>query len=133
MFECPYQFKMRFLYGFNPPLHEALGYGKGIHDALAELHKRAIGGEVLGHDASEELVDRHLHTPYAYRELENHLPRHEARNAHCSRCDLAELCRRSPRIIGIDAGAVLERDRLLITRARSKSVWAKLRQVDSVT
>ena len=34
LFECPYQFKLRFLYGFNPPLHEALGYGKGLHDAL---------------------------------------------------------------------------------------------------
>ncbi len=40
-FECPYQFKLRFLYGFNPPLHEALGYGKSLHDALAEVHKRA--------------------------------------------------------------------------------------------
>ncbi len=29
LFECTYQFKLRFLYGFNPPLHEALGYGKG--------------------------------------------------------------------------------------------------------
>jgi DNA helicase-2/ATP-dependent DNA helicase PcrA len=29
-FECPYQFKLRFLYGFNPPLHEA--HGKGLHD-----------------------------------------------------------------------------------------------------
>ena len=37
LFECPYQFKLRFLYGFNPPLHEALGYGKGLHDALAEV------------------------------------------------------------------------------------------------
>lgn len=46
-FECPYQFKMRFLYGFNPPLHEALGYGKGLHDALAEVHKRAINGDLL--------------------------------------------------------------------------------------
>ena len=34
LFECPYQFKLRFLYGFNAPLHEALGYGKGLHDAL---------------------------------------------------------------------------------------------------
>jgi len=25
LFECPYQFKLRFLYGFNPPLAEALG------------------------------------------------------------------------------------------------------------
>jgi DNA helicase-2/ATP-dependent DNA helicase PcrA len=69
LFECPYQFKLRFLYGFNPPLHEALGFGKGLHDALAELHKRAITGDVLTQDAAEELVTRHLHTPFAYPEL----------------------------------------------------------------
>ena len=66
LFECPYQFKLRFLYGFNPPLHEALGYGKGLHDALAEAHKRALHGDVLTAEAAEELVDRHLHAPYAY-------------------------------------------------------------------
>ena len=48
LFECPYQFKLRFLYGFNPPLHEALGYGKGLHDALAEVHKRALDGDIVG-------------------------------------------------------------------------------------
>ena len=69
LFECPYQFKLRFLYGFNPPLHEALGFGKGLHDALAEVHKRAVGGDLVGLDAAEDLVDRHLHTPYAYPEL----------------------------------------------------------------
>ena len=47
LFECPYQFKLRFLYGFNPPLHEALGYGKGLHDALAEIHKRALAGDLF--------------------------------------------------------------------------------------
>jgi DNA helicase-2/ATP-dependent DNA helicase PcrA len=66
LFECPYQFKLRFLYGFNPPLHEALGYGKGLHDALAEVHKRALTGDIVGNDAAEDLVDRHLHAPYAY-------------------------------------------------------------------
>lgn len=66
LFECPYQFKLRFLNGFNPPLHEALGYGKGLHDALAEAHKRALESDVLAGDAAEELVDRHLHVPYAY-------------------------------------------------------------------
>ena len=50
LFECPYQFKLRFLYGFNPPLHEALGYGKGLHDALAEMHKRAITGDIASHE-----------------------------------------------------------------------------------
>lgn len=74
-FECPYQFKLRFLYGFNPPLHEALGYGKGLHDALAELHKRVIAGDAVGSIGVEQLVDRHLHTPYAYPELRKSLRR----------------------------------------------------------
>ncbi|MFE1664103.1 ATP-dependent helicase [Microbacterium sp. P02] len=66
LFECPYQFKLRFMYGFNPPIHEALGFGKGLHDALAEMHKRAISGDVPLRDEAAELVERHLHTPYAY-------------------------------------------------------------------
>ncbi len=65
-FECPYEFKLRFLYGFNPPIHEALGYGKGLHDALAEMHKRAITGDLLDERSAAELVQRHLHTPFAY-------------------------------------------------------------------
>jgi len=52
LFECPYEFKLRFLYGFNPPLHEALGYGKGLHDALSEVPKRALAGDVVGNDAA---------------------------------------------------------------------------------
>ncbi|MFZ5541694.1 MAG: ATP-dependent helicase [Pseudomonadota bacterium] len=65
-FECPYQFKLRVLYGFNAPIHEALGYGKSLHDALAEVHARAIRGDVA--DAAEvpRLVETHLHVPYAY-------------------------------------------------------------------
>ncbi|UKA63758.1 ATP-dependent helicase [Arthrobacter sp. FW306-04-A] len=69
LFECPYQFKLRFLYGFNPPLHEALGYGKGLHDALSEVHKKAVHGELLDVSSAAALVRRHLHTPFAYPEL----------------------------------------------------------------
>lgn len=65
-FECPYQFKMRTLYGFNAPLDEALGYGKTLHDALAELHQRAISGAPIQPSDAGELVDRHLHVPFAY-------------------------------------------------------------------
>ncbi|MBI3047717.1 MAG: PD-(D/E)XK nuclease family protein [Acidobacteria bacterium] len=68
-FECPYQFKLRILYGFNAPIHEALGYGKSLHDALAEVHARAIRGEVPGDDEVGRLVKTHLHTPYAYPSL----------------------------------------------------------------
>jgi ATP-dependent DNA helicase UvrD/PcrA len=66
LFECPYEFKLRFLYGFNPPLHEALGYGKGLHDAISEVHKQALAGDIVGSDEAKDLVNRHLHTPYAY-------------------------------------------------------------------
>lgn len=46
-FECPYHFKLRVLYGFNAPIHEALGYGKSLHDALADVHARAIDGQAV--------------------------------------------------------------------------------------
>ena len=72
-FECPYQFKMRILYGFNPPLDEALGYGKSLHDALAEVHARAIRGDIADPEESARLVDTHLHTPYAYSALQETL------------------------------------------------------------
>lgn len=73
LFECPYQFKLRFLYGFNPPLHEALGYGRSLHDCMAEIHKRAMGGEVVGPNEAEALVDEHLHVPFAYPQLRSDL------------------------------------------------------------
>jgi DNA helicase-2/ATP-dependent DNA helicase PcrA len=66
---------LRFLYGFNPPLHEALGYGKGLHDALSEVHKRAVAGEILDASAARDLVERHLFTPFAYPELRETLER----------------------------------------------------------
>ena len=75
LFECPYQFKLRFLYGFNPPLHEALGFGKGLHDALAEVHKRALDGDLVDASAATELVHRHLNTPFAYPDLRAALER----------------------------------------------------------
>lgn len=75
LFDCPYQFKIRFLYGFNPPIHEALGYGKGLHDALAEVHKRALDGHLMTDADAAELVGRHLYTPYAYPALREQLIR----------------------------------------------------------
>ncbi len=75
-FECPYQFKLRILYGFNAPIHEALGYGKSLHDALAEVHARALrNGDVPAETEVPDLVERHLHTPYAYPKLREQLTR----------------------------------------------------------
>jgi DNA helicase-2/ATP-dependent DNA helicase PcrA len=72
-FECPYQFKLRILYGFNAPLHEALGYGRSLHNALAEVHKRALDGDFATPDEADSLTARHLHTPYAYPKLRENL------------------------------------------------------------
>lgn len=72
-FECPYQFKLRVLYGFNIPIHEALGYGKSLHDALAEVHARAIQGDIANDAEVPRLVDTHLHVPYAYSSLREQL------------------------------------------------------------
>lgn len=77
-FECPYQFKLRILYGFNAPLDEALGYGKSLHDALAEVHARALRGEKIDPGEAEALVKRHLRAPYAYPALREKLD-HAAR------------------------------------------------------
>ena len=65
LFECGYQFKIRFLYGFESPIAEAMGYGRGLHDALSEIHKKAIEGQLLTETDAEALVDRHLWTPFA--------------------------------------------------------------------
>lgn len=72
-FECPYQFKLRILFGFNPPIHEALGYGKSLHDALAEVHQRAMDGVVAAPSEAPSLVQTHLHVPYAYPKLKETL------------------------------------------------------------
>lgn len=72
-FECPYQFKLRVLYGFNAPIHEALGYGKSLHDALAEVHARAIRGDIAKESEVGRLIDTHLHVPYAYPSLRDTL------------------------------------------------------------
>ena len=72
-FECPYQFKLRVLYGFNAPIHEALGYGKSLHDALAEVHGRAIRGDIADSGEVPRLVETHLHAPYAYPALRRQL------------------------------------------------------------
>ncbi len=72
-FECPYQFKLRVLYGFNAPIHEALGYGKSLHDALAEVHSRAIRGDIAAESEVPALVGTHLHAPYAYPALRQQL------------------------------------------------------------
>jgi DNA helicase-2/ATP-dependent DNA helicase PcrA len=106
-FECPYQFKLRILYGFNAPLHEALGYGKSLHDALAEAHARAIRGDIATASEVEHLVGRHLHVPYAYQSLRDTLAASAQNVVGHYLADNAELLRSiefSEKTISIDLG-----------------------------
>lgn len=64
-FDCPYQFKLKFLYGFDSPVNRAIGYGKSLHDALCEIHSKALNGTILSVSDVERLVDDHLHLPFA--------------------------------------------------------------------
>ena len=73
MFECPYQFKLRVLYGFNAPIQRPMGYGKSLHDALAEVHYRAMEGKPVDVVDVPEFVERHLRTPYAFGKLRDDL------------------------------------------------------------
>lgn len=61
------------LYGFNTPIALPLGYGKSLHDALAEVHQRAMRGDFVTEADTTDLVNRHLRTPYAYGELRRRL------------------------------------------------------------
>ena len=73
LFECGYQFKLRVLYGFDSPIAAPVGFGKSLHDALAEVHQRAMRGELVNDSDVPSLVNRHLRTPYAYGELRKRL------------------------------------------------------------
>ena len=73
LYECGYQFKLRVLYGFNTPIALPLGYGKSLHDALAEVHQRAMRGDIVTEADTDDLVARHLRTPYAYGEVRRNL------------------------------------------------------------
>lgn len=65
MLECPYRFKLEGVFGFRAPLEEAQGLGKCLHDALCEVHRRAVEGDVVGVELVPRLLQRHMHFPFA--------------------------------------------------------------------
>lgn len=64
-FDCPYRFKLISLYGFVTPITERMGYGNSIHNVLMEMHRRHLNGEDLSNINIDELVESHVHIPYA--------------------------------------------------------------------
>lgn len=72
-FECPYMFKLRFLYGFDEPVSRALGYGKSLHDALAHIHGESLRGRIPTEGEVPGLVQEHLHLPFANQQVQENL------------------------------------------------------------
>lgn len=69
-FECPYAFKFYSFYGFVQPLGARIGYGNTMHNALMEMHRRALEGEKLTKEDIPKLLDVHAHFPNALNKLE---------------------------------------------------------------
>jgi len=68
-FECSYKFKMSALYGFCTPLSIRIGYGRGIHNVLMEIHKQSLAGITTTTKEIPNLVDIHVHIPYASKRI----------------------------------------------------------------
>ena len=63
---CSYDYRLRFIYGFNPELVQQLGYGKQIHNLINIIHKEYERiKKVPTEKRIEELVNEHFYLRYA--------------------------------------------------------------------
>jgi DNA helicase II / ATP-dependent DNA helicase PcrA len=79
---CAYRFKLSFLYGFIQPIEPNMGYGKSLHNAVAEINRRSRDQEKLSHQQVEEIINRHLHLPYANKLMEDNMRIGATRTIH---------------------------------------------------
>lgn len=71
---CEYDYKLRYIYGFNPILVQALGYGRQVHNILNHLHKIAQEtGRVPTPEEAAEILKNNFYLRYAAREQEETL------------------------------------------------------------
>ena len=63
---CGYDYKMRFIYGFNPGIVPALGFGKQVHNVINLLHKDFEDtGKIPSKSAIERIINEHFYLRYA--------------------------------------------------------------------
>lgn len=63
---CPYDFKLRHIYGYNPGVPAAFGYGTNIHNALNVIHSDYIRNQKIPDDAGiAEMFGRIFKLRYA--------------------------------------------------------------------
>jgi len=78
---CGYDYKLRYIYGFNPVIVQAIGYGKQIHNILNLLHKVAQESEEVPHQKkAAEILNEHFYLRYAAREQADTLKRSAMRS-----------------------------------------------------
>jgi DNA helicase-2/ATP-dependent DNA helicase PcrA len=78
---CEYDYKLRYIYGFNPIIVQALGYGRQIHNILNILHKvTQLTGRIPTEEEVAEIVYNHFYLRYAAREQEETLRRSALRS-----------------------------------------------------
>ncbi len=63
---CGYDYKMRFIYGFNPELVPALGFGKQVHNVINLLHKDYEDTSKIPSKAKiAKVIEEHFYLRYA--------------------------------------------------------------------
>lgn len=65
---CPYVYRLRALFGFQPPIAQELGYGKAIHHILRRVaEETARAGRVPDEREVDRLFDEEFYLPYSGR------------------------------------------------------------------
>jgi len=68
-FNCPRDYKMRYVYGFNPVLAPLIGYGRSIHHILNVVHKEAQRGKKISPREMQSFTERLFHLRFAPRDV----------------------------------------------------------------
>jgi len=78
---CEYDYKMRYIYGFNPIIVQALGYGNQVHNILNILHKVAQETSKLPTDEeAAEILKQQFYLRYAAESQQDTLKRSALRS-----------------------------------------------------
>ena len=70
---CGWDYKFRHVFGFEPRLVEALGYGEAVHAVLLAVHNEWKDGRKISDKRLRGLVDQQLFLPYASPEAKDAL------------------------------------------------------------
>jgi len=77
-FECPYRFKLISMYGFASFINIRMGFGKSVHNVLMEIHKNSLDGIETNLSHLPQLLDTHVHIPYAYDDVKEDMKKKSA-------------------------------------------------------